>query len=110
MNIVRTTTAAVISWFLMSSAFAPGWAAPPSSEAPTVAQATLSTSVVQAATAFLAAPEFPRVRNRPNALSNCKPGHMYSAHDIVGDPEACIMGSYSGIGNYHSMVAGVPAL
>ena len=94
----------------MSGAFAPAWASPPVSDGRTVAQATSANPVVQAASNILAAPEFPRTGIRPDALSNCKPGHMYSAHDIVGDPQACIKGSLSGIDGVHSTVTGVPAL
>jgi hypothetical protein len=28
---------------------------------------------------------------RPQASHNCKPGHLYTQHDLVGDPESCIM-------------------
>jgi hypothetical protein len=110
MKILKTTTTVLISGLLITGAIGPAWAAPPASEGSTVAQASSATTVLLAATAFLAAPEFPPDRNRPNALSNRKPGHMYSAHDIVGDPQACIMGGYNGLGGYHSMMAGVPAL
>jgi hypothetical protein len=34
---------------------------------------------------------------------------MYSAHDIVGDPQACIMAGFS-VGGTHATVAAVPAL
>jgi hypothetical protein len=30
--------------------------------------------------------------------SQCKASHLYSQHDVVGDPEACIRGRYT-IGN-----------
>jgi hypothetical protein len=110
MKIVKTTATVLISGLLITGAIVPAWAASPASEGSTVAQASSANSVVQAATAFLAAPEFPPLRNRPNALSNCKPGHMYSAHNIVGDPQACMMGTYNGIGGYRSAMAGVPAL
>jgi hypothetical protein len=110
MKIVRTTTAALISGFLMSGAFAPAWSARPVSEGLTVAQATSANSVVQAAGTIFAAPEFPRIHIRPDAPNNCKPGQMYSAHDIIGDPQVCIMGSVSGIDGVRPTVAGVPAL
>jgi hypothetical protein len=110
MKIVRITTAALISGFLISGAFAPAWSAPPVSHGLTVAKATSANSAVQAAGTILAAPEFPRIRVRPDALNNCKPGQMYSAHDIVGDPQACIMGGISGIDGVWSTVAVVPAL
>lgn len=94
----------------MSGAFAPAWSGPPVSDSLTVAQASSPNSVIQAASGILAAPEFPGVRIRPDAQNNCKPGHLYSAHDIVGDPQACIMGSLGGIDGVHSTVAAVPAL
>ena len=94
----------------MSGAFAPAWSAPSVSEGLKVAQAASGNPVVQAASTIFAAPEFPRIRARPDALNNCKPGQMYSAHDIVGDPQACIMGSVSGIDGVRPTVAGVPAL
>jgi len=110
MKIGRTTTVALISGFLMSGALAPAWSGSPANDGLTVAQATSANPVVQAASSILAAPEFPRGRLRPDALNNCKPGHMYSAHDIVGDPQACIMGSFSGLDGVHSTMGGVPAL
>jgi len=59
---------------------------------------------------MLGSPELSRLDSRPDAERNCKPGHMYSAHDIVGDPQACIMGSFSGVGDARSTAAAVPAL
>jgi hypothetical protein len=111
MRSVRTIATTLISGVLMSGAIMPAWSAPSTSEGLTVAQATSSSSVVQAASGVLAAPEFPRIQQiRPEAQSNCKPGQMYSAHDIVGDPQACIMGSISGVDGGRSTVAAAPAL
>jgi hypothetical protein len=39
--------------------------------------------------------------------SQCKASHLYSQHDVVGDPEACIMGRYT-IGNGSTAVGSVP--
>jgi hypothetical protein len=107
MKILRTTAAAVISSFLMGGAGIPAWSAS-TSQGLTVAQATSTNAIVQPAT-VLGSPEFPRFDRRPEAEKNCKPGHMYSAHDIVGDPQACIMGGFS-FGSTRSTVAAVPAL
>ena len=107
MRIVRTSAAALISGLLMSGV--PAWSAPPVSQGLTVAQAASANPVVQAASGILAVPEFPRERIRPNAQNNCKPGQMYSAHDIVGDPQACIMGSFSGLDGVRPTVGGIPA-
>jgi hypothetical protein len=76
----------------------------------TVAQATSTNATVQSATTILGSPELPRFDIHPDADRSCKPGHLYSAHDIVGDPQACIMGGYSGVGNVRSTVGAVPAL
>ena len=110
MRFVRTTTAALVSRFLMSGAYALAWSAPPMSHGLTGAQATSANSVVQAAGTILAAPEFPQNHVRPDALNNCKQEQMYSAHDIVGDPQACIMRGISRIDGVRSTVAGAPAL
>jgi hypothetical protein len=109
-KIVRTTAAALISGLLMSGVSVPAWSAPTVSEGLTGAQVASAKPVVQAAGGILAAAEFPRLQQiRPPAQINCKPGHMYSADDIVGDPQACIMGSIGGVDAIHSTVAGVAA-
>jgi hypothetical protein len=110
MRMVRTTTVALLSGFLMSGAFAPAWSGPPVHDGLTVAQATSPNPVVQAASSMLAAPEFARNRIRPDTTNNCKPGQMYSAHDIVGDPQTCIMGSTGSIGDAQPTVTGAPGL
>jgi hypothetical protein len=35
---------------------------------------------------------------------NCKASHMYSQHDVVGDPESCVMGHY-GVGYRQNFIA-----
>jgi hypothetical protein len=108
MKILRTTAAAVISSFLMGGACIPAWSAP-TSQGLRVAQTTSTNATVQPAITVLGSPEFPRFDRRPDTERNCKPGHIYSAHDIVGDPQACIMGGFS-VGSTHATVAAVPAL
>jgi hypothetical protein len=108
MKILRTTAAAVISSFLMAGAGIPAWSAS-TNQGLTVAQATATNATVQPATTVLGSLEFPRFDRRPEAEKNCKPGHIYSAHDIVGDPQACIMAGFS-VSGTHSAVAAVPAL
>ena len=39
--------------------------------------------------------------------SQCKASHLYSQHDVVGDPEACIKGTYT-IGNGSTAIGSVP--
>ena len=113
MRSINTIAAVLVSGLLMSGPVVTAWSAPPASEGLTGAQVASAKAGVQTATAFLAAPEFPRIQQiRPDAQNNCKPGQMYSAHDVVGDPQACIMGGISGIDGVHTTaaVAGVPAL
>jgi hypothetical protein len=111
MKIVRTTAAALISGLLMSGVSVPAWSAPPVSAGLTGVQVASAKPAVQAAGGILAAVESLGIQQiRPPAQSNCKPGHMYSAHNIVGDPEACIMGSVSGVDGVHSSVGGASAL
>jgi len=104
MNIVRTTAAALISGLLISGASMPAWSAPANREL-TVAQATVPQTSIEAAIRVLGSPEFARPNSRPQAENNCKPGQMYSAHDVVGDPQACIIGNSSLIGGG---IGGVP--
>ena len=110
MGIVRTTTAALVSGFLMSGAFAPAWSAPSASDKLSVAQATSASPLVQAAGTILGAPEFSRIRVRPNALNNCKPGQIYSMHNVVGDPQTCIMSSVGGANGAYPTAVGAPGL
>jgi len=110
MKIVRTTTAALISGLLISGAFAPAWSVPSASDKLTVAQATSASPLVQAAGIILAAPEFPRIRVQLDALNNCKPGQIYSSHNVVGDPQTCIMGSVSGADGVNPTAVGAPGL
>ena len=111
MRFGRKATVALISGFLVSGAVVPAWSASSASERPTATQVASASAVLQPASGVLAAPEFPRFQQiRPEAHNNCQPGHTYSAHDIVGDPDACIMGSVSGLDGVHSTVVAVPAL
>jgi hypothetical protein len=96
MRILKTITAALVLG-LVCTASIPAWSAPSGSEKLTVAEAAPANPVVQAANSILAAPEFPQIRTQRKVLNNCKAGRIYSAHDIVGDPETCIMGSVSGV-------------
>jgi hypothetical protein len=108
MSIARTAVTALISGLLIGSASAPLWSAMPTSEALTVAQATSASAALESATAALRSQDSQRSDARGNEKGNCKPGHMYTAHDIVGDPEACIKGGVIGFGA-RPTVGAVPA-
>jgi hypothetical protein len=41
------------------------------------------------------------------AKEQCKASHLYSQHDVVGDPEACIIGRYT-VGSGSTSATSVP--
>jgi hypothetical protein len=100
MNIVKTTAVALMSSLLIGAACMPPWSAANNPAAPTA-----SAEVMPANTA---APSLLAIRvlfgpsvDEPTPHKdqmNCKAGHLYSQHDIVGDPQACIMGRLTVIG------------
>src|SRR2546421_13091592 len=92
MKSLKMSAAAVISSLVIGSASIPAWAGT------TAAQSV--TDSVQVATGNEFAPAVVAERSwfepsaanaRPKATNNCMPGHIYSQHDLVGDPESCIM-------------------
>ena len=46
-------------------------------------------------------------QRQPKSL--CKASHLYSQHDVVGDPEACIKGRLT-IGTGSTAIGGVPSV
>ena len=93
---ITMRVAAVVTSVLLMGASAPGWAAMPvndmavASPAVVIARAIDSLSVpvslLEPSSALQAARQDP---------DNCKAGHVYSQHDIVGDPQACIKGLFT---------------
>src|ERR1700751_1820468 len=84
---------------------APAWSGTAEQVAPTKAQvmpASSSNTLLGLLNSVLTGTD-PTPRQPKN---QCKASHMYSQHDVVGDPEACIMGRYT-IGSGSSAV-GVP--
>jgi hypothetical protein len=112
MKVVPRSVAALVVGTLMSGAFAPVWAGSSGSDRITVTDASSPNTADHSRIGILGALEFPQVRKRTDAEKNCKPGHLYSADNIVGDPQACIMGTYSGLSGISSTAAFVsmPAL
>ena len=103
MTIAKTTTAALVLGLLISGAFAPAWSTPSTPHAMAVAEAGSSNKAVQSA-------DFNRVKNDSAADTDCRPGHIYSAHNIVGHPQSCIRGTISGVDGTASTMVGAPAL
>lgn len=90
MNIFKTTAAAVISSLVIGTA--PAWSGTVDSR-PVLpaAQAISSTSSAPSAIAHRSWFEPSAANARPKPSGDCnRPGHVYSQHDVVGDPEACI--------------------
>jgi hypothetical protein len=106
MNIVKTTAAALMSSLLIGAACIPAWSATGATQAPLNTDVMLAKNVavapLPAAMGWL--------EPSPNDIAtrqdqpNCKPGRAYSQHDIVGDPQACIMGALT-IGGGSTAVA-----
>jgi hypothetical protein len=88
--------AAVVTSVLVMGASVPGWAAMPINDMPVASPAVVITqangplsvpaSLLEPSSALQAARQDP---------DNCKAGHLYSQHDIVGDPQACIKGLFT---------------
>jgi hypothetical protein len=105
MKIVKTTAAALMSSLLIGAACMPAWSATGAAPAPISADVMLAKNV----TGSLPAPRSWLVPSAVDTTqgqeqTNCKARHLYSQHDIVGDPQACIMGALT-IGGSSTAVA-----
>jgi hypothetical protein len=107
MNVLKTASAAIISGLLMVSA------ASISARAAMTGSGSVNAQVASA-TDPSPAPNvehswlMPSAANQRHQSMTCKPGHLFSQHDVVGDPESCIMQG-AGIPGV-STAAAVPAL
>jgi hypothetical protein len=108
MTVLKTASAAIISGLLMVSA------------ASTSARAAMTNSgSVNAEVASATDPSparnvehswlMPSAANQRHQSMTCKPGQLFSQHDVVGDPESCIMQGASS-GGAHGFATGVPGL
>ena len=92
MKILKMSAAAVISSLVIGSASIPAWAGTTGAQS---VNASLEVATVNefAPSAFAERSWLePSAANaRPKVTNNCRPGHVYSQHDLVGDPESCIM-------------------
>jgi hypothetical protein len=93
---IAMRVATVVTSVLLMGASVPGWAEMPvndmavASPAVVIAQAnsplSVPVSLLEPSSALQAARQDP---------DNCKAGHLYSQHDIVGDPQSCIKGLFT---------------
>jgi hypothetical protein len=88
MNIFKVTAAAVISSLVIGTA--PAWSKTVDSR-PVLAttQVTSSKTFAPSGAVERSWLEPSAANTRPKASRNCK--LMYSQHDVIGDPESCIM-------------------
>ena len=105
MNIFKTTAVALMSSLLIGAASMPAWSATGATPAPISADVMLAKNV----TGSLPTPRSWLVPSAVDTAShqyetNCRVRHVYSQHDIVGDPQACIMGALT-IGGGSTAVA-----
>jgi len=92
MNTLKTIAAALISILLVRTASVPASPASASSQTTAAAENALPASSNYLAPAALVdqlARIAPAASTKPS--NNCRPGHIYSEHDMVGDPDSCIM-------------------
>jgi hypothetical protein len=48
-----------------------------------------------------------RIDGQADVTKSCRPGHLYSSDNIVGDPQSCIKGGISCCGSRSSVMSGV---
>ena len=109
MNIVKKTAAGVLFGLMtVASATMPAWSAMPGPQSVTAATVAASNvaSSAQSDPSWLEPEQ--SVINARRMASNCKPGRLFSQHDMVGDPESCIMGGRITVGSGSTVAA--PAL
>ena len=90
MNIIKTASVAIVSGLVMVSA------ASISARAAMIGSGSINADVVTAGDPGPAANVehnwlMPSAANQRHESMTCKPGHIFSQHDVVGDPESCIM-------------------
>jgi hypothetical protein len=106
MNIIKTASVAIVSGLVMVSA------ASISARAAMTGSGSINADVASASNSD-PSPHAdlnwlkPSDANTQSRSTNCKPGYLFSQHDVVGDPESCIMqGGY----NLGSHIATIPVL
>jgi hypothetical protein len=109
MNIVKTASVAIISGLVMVSA------ASISARAAVTGSGSVNAEVASAADPSPGANVehywlMPSAANQRHESMNCRPGHIFSQHDVVGDPESCIMQGASLPGGRGIATAVTPAL
>jgi hypothetical protein len=107
MNILKTTVAALVAGTLVGSACLPIRAMADGQQTAPIGSAEVAPA---SSGSLLALPLQLNLvgaaqRDVPANHTNCRAGHLYSQHDVVGDPESCIKGMAT-FGTGGSMVGG----
>ena|SRR5438105_1868413 len=94
MNIFRTTVAAFVAGTLVGTACLPIRAMAAEQQTPPIGSEEVARATSQS---LLSLPlQLNMVgaaqRDMPGNRTNCRAGHLYSQHDVVGDPDSCIKG------------------
>jgi hypothetical protein len=90
MKIFKMSAAAVISSLVFGTAAIPAWSGTTGTQSVTAAvQAVASNTFATVGNADRSWLEPSAANARTEATANCKPGHVYSQHDVVGDPDSC---------------------
>jgi hypothetical protein len=108
MNIVKTASIAIISGLVIVSG------ASISARAAVTGSGSVNAEIASAADPSPAANVehswlMPSAENQRHESMTCKPGRIFSQHDVVGDPESCIMQGASLPGG-RGIATAVPAL
>ena len=92
MHILKTTAAALLSGLLVGTASVSAWSATATNRSAIAhAEVASSNNLVSSPLAYLRWLQAATADEKPESSNNCRAGHMYSEHDLVGDPESCIM-------------------
>jgi hypothetical protein len=101
MRIVEKAAAVLVAGLMIGATSMSSWAAMPAANmaAPSQAEVIGAATGPFSATESLLEPSLVLQAER-QVHSNCKASHMYGADNLVGDPNACIMGGYGIAGAY----------
>ena len=91
MDTLKKTVAIALSGLLLGGATAPAWSASTNVVAPIDAEVMPATDAVEPSLVGFLKP-ITTDSELHQQRTNCKAPHLYSQHDVIGDPEACIMG------------------
>ena len=90
MRILKMSAAAMISNLVFGAAAMPAWSGTTRAQSITPAvEAVASNNSMPVGDADRSWLEPSAANTRPQARGNCKPGRVYSQHDVIGDPESC---------------------